>query len=55
MLDVVLAGVTGLVLAVLLSRPQKPPAPDKDPDAPAPAADTSTSAERARRIKSKWD
>jgi hypothetical protein len=55
MLDIVLAGVTGLVLAVLLSQPARPPAPDQQPEEPAAAPKASTSGSGAKRAKSKWD
>jgi len=55
MLDIVLAGVTGLVLAVLLSQPARPRTPDQQPDESATAPKAATSTTRAKRAKSKWD
>lgn len=54
MLDVVLAGVTGVILAIVLSQPAKPAAPDKDAAVPTPEVPPSP-AVRAGRAKGKWD
>ena len=53
MLDIVFAGVTGVVLAVVLSQPPKvvpPPAPEEPAPKQPPAG-----ANRGKRVKSKWD
>lgn len=55
MLDVIFAGVTGLVLAVLLSRPPKPASPRKDARATSATPEPAATAARGPRAKSKWD
>ena len=61
MLDVVLAGVSGLVLAVLLTQPPKrPSAPTNDEAAAAEApvslaAHAGAKADRAKRTPNKWN